>query len=340
MTSALMQPLMACLPRLNRIIGVLMLCTAAYLSISVSALAPASAQEFQMREVIARMNRLEKDLAEVQRQFYRGAPRTAPAPAGRAGLTTTQAAELSVRISQLETELRTLTGSVEKVDFTIGRLRQRLDKLVADVDFRLTAIERELAKRPARGDVAAGQVTPAPGLSPGSPSAGQVPAAALRSPGAGSQSLGTLPADAAGRPKTDIPKAVLPKGVSPKEQYNFAFKLLRQGDFGDAEKAFREFLAVNGGHELAGNAQYWLGESFYVRGNYNQAARAFLEGYQKYQKNAKAPDSLLKLGMSLAQMGQKKEACAALLQLATEFPQAPDYVKRQAGVEAKRAGCK
>src|SRR3546814_791628 len=117
-------------------------------------------------------------------------------------------------------------------------------------------------------------------------------------------------------------RAKLPPG-SPQEQYNYAYKLLVQSDYADAEGAFREFLGAHPQDPLAGNAQYWLGETFYVRQQYEQASAAFLTGYQNYPKGAKASDSLLKLGMSLAALKQNPEACAALGQMSKQFPAAP-----------------
>jgi tol-pal system protein YbgF len=299
---------------------------------------PASAQDYQTRELIERLNRLERDLGEVQRQFYKGdvpSPSTGAPSSSGGGLTSTQAADLSVRINQLETELRTVTGSVEKVDFEISRVRTRLDKLVADVDFRLTAIERQLAagnkmtQQPPGGSAAsAGQGGQAAALAP----------ATTASPQAGT--LGTLPADSSGRAAVAVPESILPAGGTEEEHYDVAFQLIRQGDYGDAERAFREFLAIHGDSKLAGNAQYWLAESFYVRGKYDQAARGFLEGYQKYKGHDKALGSLLKLGMSLVKLEQRKEACATFDQLTAEFPNAADHIKRQVTTERARIGCK
>jgi tol-pal system protein YbgF len=91
-------------------------------------------------------------------------------------------------------------------------------------------------------------------------------------------------------------------------------------------------------HDLAGNAEFWLGETYYVQSNYNAAAQAFLTGYQSYPKNRKAPDSLLKLGMSLKQLGQKDQACTAFATIEAKFPKAMETRKR-AQDESQKAGC-
>ncbi len=127
--------------------------------------------------------------------------------------------------------------------------------------------------------------------------------------------------------------------VDPEQQYTSAFNLLRTNNYPAAQVALQDFIKKNPGHELAGNAQYWLGETFYVRGNYKQAAVSFLDGYRKYPKNAKAPDNLLKLGLTMGQLGQNKEACAAFGKLKSEYPRASDAVKRRLNTEKERLKC-
>ena len=123
---------------------------------------------------------------------------------------------------------------------------------------------------------------------------------------------------AAAPPSTARP---LPSG-STSEQYNHAFGLLKQADYPAAETALKAFVEQHPNDPMAGNAQYWLGETYYTRGRYAEAASAFAEGYKRYPKSSKAPDDLLKLGMSLARANQKQNACIALTQLDHDFPAA------------------
>jgi tol-pal system protein YbgF len=127
--------------------------------------------------------------------------------------------------------------------------------------------------------------------------------------------------------------------TSPKQLYETAYGYLLQRDYGAAEAAFDEFLRRHPNDPLAGNAQYWLGESLYVRGQYRAAAGAFLKGYQTYSRSAKAPENLLKLAMSLQKLGQKDAACSSYNELASKFPSAPAHVKTTAQAERQRAGC-
>src|SRR5690606_34306974 len=125
-------------------------------------------------------------------------------------------------------------------------------------------------------------------------------------------------------------------GGDPKQAYEAAYGYLLQQNYSAAESAFEDFLKRYPEDALAGNAQYWLGESLYVRGQYKAAASAFLKGYQTYQRSAKAPDSLLKLAMSLDRLGQKDAACSSFEELNSRFPNAPSHVKTRAQTERQR----
>ena len=127
--------------------------------------------------------------------------------------------------------------------------------------------------------------------------------------------------------------------ASAKQLYETAYGLLLQQDYASAEAAFEEFLKRFPNDTLAGNAQYWLGETFYVRGNFKGAASAFLRGYQTYSRSSKAPDSLLKLAMSLDRLGQRDSACASYSELNVRFPNAPGAVRSRADTERRRLGC-
>lgn len=123
---------------------------------------------------------------------------------------------------------------------------------------------------------------------------------------------------------------------SPRDQYNSAFSTLRRGDYPAAEVALAAFLKANPNDEMAGNAQYWLGETHYIRGDVLKAAEAFLNVYRTYPKTPMAAASLLKLSIAMGRLGNKTEACTALQHLISEYPQAPDNIKRQAASEQEK----
>ncbi|MGI9481831.1 MAG: tol-pal system protein YbgF [Hyphomicrobiales bacterium] len=124
----------------------------------------------------------------------------------------------------------------------------------------------------------------------------------------------------------------------PQELYESSYASIRNKQYSAAETGFKAFLDRYGEHKLAGNAQYWLGQSYYARGDYQVAAREFLTGYKNFGKSKKAPASLLKLGMSLNKMGKKNQACAALAQVGKQYPKAKNE-RKLASKEYKRAGC-
>jgi tol-pal system protein YbgF len=125
---------------------------------------------------------------------------------------------------------------------------------------------------------------------------------------------------------------------SPEALYERSNESLLRRQFGDAEVGFSNFVNKYPDHGLAGSAQYWLGETYYAQGDFRQAAQNFLHGYKNYPKSRRAPDSLLKLGISLNKLGQTQQACAAFGALGGEFPNAVN-AKKRAQAESKRAGC-
>ncbi len=152
------------------------------------------------------------------------------------------------------------------------------------------------------------------------------------SPSAKTELAGAAPA---GRPAAAGAFA----GGSAAEQYNHAFGLLKQADYPAAEAALKAFVEQHPKDPMAGNAQYWLGETYYTRNRFLEAASAFAEGYKRYPKSAKAADDLLKLAMSLGRANQKQNACVALAQLDHDFPKPGAAVKDHAEAEKQRLGC-
>ena len=296
-------------------------------------------QANDLRPLLDRLDRLERDMNLLQRQVYRGSSASgAPVPVSPPDAQS--AANYEVRFSQIEDEMRSLTGQVEEVTYNLAQLKRRVETLAGDIDQRLAALEHHDGAAAIAGEPSSSGNVMARGNAPVAsppPGAGANPA----EPASRSGVLGQLPVNAgeqtAAAPAEAAP-AKLPAGTS-QEQYNYAFGLLRQADYAGAEQALRAFIQRYPNDPLAGNAQYWLGETYYVRKDYNNAAAVFAEGYQKYPKGGKAADNLLKLGMSLGQLGQKADACRAFARLDRDFPSAPSNVKERAADEKKRLGC-
>lgn len=265
-----------------------------------------------------------------------------------------QRARLEVRLQQLEQELRRLTGRVEQLEFGQRAVEGRIDRLIADLDARLRALEQDGA--PPEG--AQSQAPPEGAQSRASPDDGQSqapsPGPEARPAGARAeasddqpsdgQSLGRIPQSAIlGLPRPDPSSIETPPrttSLSPQAQYDSAMELLRAGDYAGAENGLQLFLEINPDHALASNAAYWLAETYYVRKNYAAAAAAFARNYRSYGKNAaKAPDNLLKLGMSLEGLGEQDQACLSYGELDKEFPNAPVHIQQALARERARADC-
>ncbi len=288
------------------------------------------------------------------------------------------AASQEVRIQQLEGQIRDLNGQLEQLTYQVRQMTDRLDKLVADVDFRLREIEGggqglsmgtagsdgepsaspdappalAAAPDPAAPSSGGASSQPATGQSAGGAGQPQVLGTMSQSQfdsqkqrlnpgadaGAASAAAGSAGSAAAGDQTAAVGSYALP-GATADEQYQYAFDLLRQNKYGDAEQALRTFVDQYPEHELAGNASYWLGETFYVRQDYDNAALAFAEGFQRFPQGGKAPDSLLKLGMSLAALGETADACKAFDELAARYPNASDGVRQRAARERSKNDC-
>ena len=336
-----------------------------------------------LRVVLDRMERLERDIRTLNLSLSRGRPVTPPVSgakpvpavpkAGPLGATADWEgnpglARMEVRLSALENDLRSATGSMEQFGFQIREIGKRLDKLVSDMDYRLSVLEGRIQGQP--GAVSGARTAAPPRLSaaptpppvqkiiPGQAGGFAIPpttlgtysqsSLAVLTPPAAQKRPGQKPAPAAVKtapatraapaPTASAATIVLPPGTA-KEQYNYAFGLLRQAYFVKADLALLEFVKLHPKEALASNARYWLGETFYVRAAYVQAAEVFLEGFQADPKGPKAPDSLLKLGMSLGGLDKKREACAAFDKLLKDFPDAPAGVKNAVTREKQKNGC-
>ena len=238
------------------------------------------------------------------------------------------------RVDALETQVRSLSSQVQQLSDQVRNMggvprRSELPSANSSV---------QAAASPAFGSTT---VTPGGdaigGLIDGAPSPAGSPLPPVSSQAPVSSQTGAL-----GATQQPVATAALPAAgdaSDPKQLYETAYGYLLQRDYGAAEVAFDEFLKKFPGDSLSGNAQYWLGESHFVRGQYKAAAGAFLKGYQTYAQNAKAPDSLLKLAMSLDRLGQKDAACSSFSELNSKFPNAPQNVKARAQSERQRVGC-
>ncbi len=299
--------------------------------------------ESQLR---ARVEQLEEQLSDMQvvigtlESLGKGGAASSSASASyRAGGATTGGGGVDqARVDSLETQIRALTGQVEQLSDQVRQLNRRGDAGPAGGTGGLAARD---------------PVPPTPSIG-GRPSAPPVDPARVAVPGFGSTTVtpGTAPPEAdrdpIGRLLTPgaqdrqpasaqpLPPAAANAG-SPKELYETAYGYLLQQDYGAAEVAFDEFLRRYPGDRLTADAQYWLGESLYVQRRYKPAGQAFLRVIEKHQASAKVPNSILKLAMTLEQLGQKD--CGLFSELETRHPNAPADVRSKARAMKQRVGC-
>jgi tol-pal system protein YbgF len=295
-------------------------------------LAPAARAQQDIQPLLDRIDRLERDVNLLQRQVYRGttpggAPMPVTPPEGPGALSS------DVRMDQIEDEMRQLTGQVQDLGNAIDQLKHRLDTMSSDIDQRFAALQPGAAGAAAPAAMAAG-----PGASPPAAAPSGPPVAATSAPSAASGVLGTIHSNEPPAHEEAAAPADLPTGT-PSEQYNKAFGALRSADYPNAEKLLKNFVEKYPADPLAPNAQYWLGQVYYVQKNYQNAATAFAVGYQKYPKGPKAAETLLSLGMSLGKLGKKQDACVAFARLDRDFPGAAPNIKDREASARQELAC-
>lgn len=289
---------------------------AAICGLALAVAAPMKPLPALAQQVDKRVDRLEKEVRALQRRVFgredSRAVMDAPSPA--VDMAGSQAANYEVRLTALENQLRRLTGEIEELRYRNEETTRRLEAFMADTELRFNE-----------------------GGSGASSSGAMAEPADTRSSGIAAET-GEIPeSPPADGVSADLPAGTLPVGT-PIQQYEYAYSLLAQGKYEAAEAAFQAFLSQHAKDDLAGNANYWLAQSYYVRGQYEKAAKSFLEGYQAYPTSPKGPDYLLKIGMSLAKIDQKQDACAVFQELQSRFPESP-AAKERLAAERKAAGC-
>ena len=237
-----------------------------------------------------------------------------------------------LKLNEIENQFRQLTNKFEEVNFKLDKLSTRVTKIQSDAQLRFSDLENGISTTAKKtNSVLPGSTKPQDfGASPGYETS-NLPK---------EQSINSV--ETAQTVITEEPekrKSLLPNKPT-QEQYEFAVSFMKIGDYETAEFALREFIDKNKDHDLAGNAQYWYGETFRIRQLYSDAATAYLDGYQNYPKSDKAPDNLLKLGITMVQLGEKDQGCKMISGLKKEYPKASKSVLQKAQYEQKKFKCK
>ncbi len=266
----------------------------------------ATAQAQSRGSLISRLDALEAQLQQLQT----GAETTRTASPGMSS----PAGRYEVSLSEIQEELRHLRGEIEEVRFEQSQLQASMTRLQQDMDLRMSQLER----------------------TPPSPNAMMDVPVINQTEDAASTDSAVMTAQA-GERSDDVQKSASER--SPNAHYQEAFDTLNNGNYTAAETLFREFIQENPDHNLIGNAHYWLGETYYVQEQFAEAAEQFRTGFQVLPEGPKAPDNLLRLGMTLSVLERKEEACIIFKQLLEKYASRSKAVERKANNESAKIQC-
>ena len=247
-----------------------------------------------------------------------------------------------LKLSEIENQFQQLTNRFEEINFKLDKLSTRLSKVQADNQIRFQDIENTLTTGESVKNLTKNTIDQSDEVLPGSSEPQDLGSISYKDTASTetTQQIQSVETTASIVTETFQAEEKILPNVDPKKQYEFATSFLKVGDYPTAERAFREFVLENPDHELAGNAQYWYAETFRIRQLYTDAASAYLEGYQKYPKGEKAPINLLKLGVSMVQIGEKDQGCKMINGVEKQYPKANQSVIQKAKYESQKFECK
>jgi len=293
-------------------------------------------QQDKTIELLDKLEKIQKDIQTLEKAVY---SKNATLPASDNAVVNEALTRQLTKISELEKQIQQMTSKYEENNYKIQQLSDRLNKISNDNQLRLQQLESNKAIND--------KVNPAKEVTvEKSTIVNKSQKNILNSESVNEDEniIKEKPVQAEDiklkeKEKTNKPKTkILPK-ASIADQYKYAMNLMKSGDFEKAEVAFKEFVDTHSKHELAGNAQFWYAETFYIRQLYDDAAAAFLEGYQKYPKSSKAPENLLKLGVTLAEIGELEQGCKIIINLKKAYPMTDASILQKSSYEKKRFNC-
>ena len=295
----------------------------------------AEQEEIYLQSISDQIQVITKDLKTLEKAVYKKSDVTSSSVLTSIksdGLNEDIMTKYLLKLNEIENQFRELTNKFEEVNFKLDKLSTRVTKIQSDTQLRFSDLENGVVSSPQEKQVSL----------PGSSKPqdfGAAPAYQTTNLPK-EQSINSV--ESAQTVITQEPQereSLLPD-KSPEEQYEFAVSFMKVGDYETAEFALKEFIDKNKDHDLAGSAQYWYGETFRIRQLYSDAATAYLDGYQNYPKSKKAPDNLLKLGITMVELGEKDQGCKMISGLKKEYPKASKSVLQKAQYEQKKFKCK
>jgi tol-pal system protein YbgF len=293
------------------------------------------AEEKDGQKIYAEIERISKDLKTLEKAFYK----TSEIKSSSASFNNLNEDVLTrhlLKLNEIEEQFREVTNRYEEINFKLDKLSNRITKMQSDNQIRFgdlennSTTESESKKFTVKKKNLPGTDQP---QELGRVSGEDISVTMQVQKTQSVETAGLVVTEEASRSESLLPNK------PPKEQYNFAVSFIKVGDYETAEFALREFIDKNKDNELAGNAQYWYGETFRIRQLYQDAASAYLDGYQNYPKSKKAPINLLKLGTTLVQLGEKEQGCLMILGVKKQYPKANKSVLQKAEYEKKKFKC-
>ena len=246
-----------------------------------------------------------------------------------------------LKLSEIENQFQQLTNRFEEINFKLDKLSNRLSKIQADNQIRFQDIENASISEDGTKKISKRNIEKEDDILPGSSEPQDLGSISYKDTNTNEaeQKIQSVETTASIVTETFQAEDKILPDEEPNKQYEFATSFLKVGDYPTAERAFREFVLSNPDHELAGNAQYWYAETFRIRQLYTDAASAYLEGYQKYPKGEKAPINLLKLGVSMVQIGEKDQGCKMINGVEKQYPKANQSIIQKAKYESQKFEC-
>ncbi len=293
----------------------------------------AEEEEIYLKSISDQIQVITKDLKTLEKAVYQKSNVSASSISSSTktdGLNEDILTKHLLKLNEIEDQFRTLTNKFEEVNFKLDKLSTRVTKIQSDTQLRFSDLESgKVSSSNSKETVLPGTSKPQDfGASPGYQTT-NLPE---------QQSINSVESAQTVITEESKKESLLPDKPA-NEQYEFAVSFMKIGDYETAEFALKEFIDKNKDHDLAGSAQYWYGETFRIRQLYSDAATAYLDGYQNYPKSNKAPDNLLKLGITMVQLGEKDQGCKMIAGLKKEYPKASKSVLQKAQYEQKKFKC-
>ena len=295
----------------------------------------AEEEEIYLKAISDQIQVITKDLKTLEKAVYQKSDIISSKPTSTINsdkLNEDIMAKHLLKLNDIENQFRELTNKFEEVNFKLDKLSTRVTKIQSDTQLRFSDLESGTVDNTKQKKVELqGSAKPQDfGAAPAYQTSNLPKEQSINS----IESAKTVIAE-----EPEKRDSLLPDKPAA-EQYEFAVSFMKVGDYETAEFALKEFIDKNKDHDLAGSAQYWYGETFRIRQLYSDAATAYLDGYQNYPKSKKAPDNLLKLGITMVQLGEKDQGCKMISGLKKEYPKASKSVLQKAQYEQKKFKCK